>query len=224
MSMMTQVVFEEEAGPDIQEEQVSKIRDVTRDKATKSAKPALSAQASPKKVQLKSNFNGKTSKKRVPQTGMGPGQYNPESAQKQTHARSRTALIGTKTGRPDINKRVQPGTGDLGPGAYDDGKDFGKNVRGHSFGKPKPEAPVYDDRDYGTEPEKVFKNTRCRSPSAVISKDTPARPASWANPGQADSGGPGQYNSGKNFGEGVKGHGFGKPRPEKTEVDDRDYG
>ena len=104
--MMTQVVFEEEAGPGIQEEQVSKTRDVTRDKATKSAKPAMSAQASPKKVQLKSNFNGKTSKKRVPQTGMGPGQYNPESAQKQTHARSRTALIGTKTGRPDINKRV----------------------------------------------------------------------------------------------------------------------
>ena len=79
--MMTQVVFQEEAGPDIQEEQVSKTRDVTRDKATKSAKPAMSAQASPKKVQLKSNFNGKTSKKRVPQTGMGPGQYNPDAAQ-----------------------------------------------------------------------------------------------------------------------------------------------
>lgn len=61
MSMMTQVVFQEEAGPNIQEEQVSKIRDVNRDKATKSAKPMKSAQNSPQKVSLKSNFNNKLS-------------------------------------------------------------------------------------------------------------------------------------------------------------------
>ena len=70
---------------------------------------------------------------------MGPGHYDPSTATKQTHARSKTALIGGgKTGRPDINMRTQPGTGDLGPGAYDDGRGFGKDVKGHGFGKPKP--------------------------------------------------------------------------------------
>jgi len=67
-------------------------------------------------------------------------------------------LIGGKLGRPDINKRTQPGTGDLGPGAYDDGRGgFGKDVRGHGFGKPRPEKTETDNRDYGCEPEKVFK-------------------------------------------------------------------
>jgi len=39
MSMMTQVVYQEESGPNMQEEQMTKTRDVGRDKATKSAKP-----------------------------------------------------------------------------------------------------------------------------------------------------------------------------------------
>ena len=125
-----------------------------------------------------------------------------------------------KTGRPDLNKRVQTGTGDLGPGAYGGGKEFGKDVRGHSFGKPKPEKPIVDPRDYGYEPVGI---TRARSPAARINARTPARP-DIANPSQADnSAGPGSYPTQKNFGEGVKGHGFGKPRPEKTIVDDRDY-
>ena len=80
--MMTQVVFEQEAGPNIIEEQeITKVREVGRDKATKSAKPMPGVQSSPKKVVPKTNLNGK-SKKRVPQTGMGPGQYNPDAATK----------------------------------------------------------------------------------------------------------------------------------------------
>lgn len=66
-------------------------------------------------------------------------------------------MIGGKLGRPDINKRTQSGAGDLGPGAYDDGRGFGKDVRGHGFGKPRPEKTETDDRDYGYDPEKVFK-------------------------------------------------------------------
>lgn len=65
-----------------------------------------SAQPSPKKVTLKNNFFGKTSAKRVLSTGKGPGQYDTDAAQNQTHARSRTTMIGGKLGRPDINKRV----------------------------------------------------------------------------------------------------------------------
>ena len=90
----------------------------------------------------------------------------------------------SKTGRPDLNKRVQTGTGDLGPGAYDDGKKFGKDVRGHAFGKPKPEKPVVDARDYGYEPMGV---TRARSPAARIDARTPARP-DWGDPTGADTG------------------------------------
>ena len=36
--------------------------------------------------------------------------------------------------------------------------------------------------------------------------------------------GPGTYQTSKEFGQDVKGVGFGKPRAEKTVVDNRDYG
>ena len=42
---MTQVVFQEEAGPDIQEEHVAKTREVNRDKATKSGRPSTALTA-----------------------------------------------------------------------------------------------------------------------------------------------------------------------------------
>ena len=42
--------------------------------------------------------------------------------------------------------------------------------------------------------------------------------------GAEDAQAPGKYDTGKKFGEGVKSLGFGKPKPEKIEKDDRDYG
>ena len=41
--------------------------------------------------------------------------------------------------RPDINKRATQASGELGPGAYEGGKKFGKGVVGFSWGKPKTE-------------------------------------------------------------------------------------
>ena len=57
----------------------------------------------------------------------------------------------------------------------------------------------------------------------MINKKTPARPSSFADQSQIDTAGPGHYKTTKNFGEGVKGHGFGKPKAEKVQLDDRDY-
>ena len=88
------------------------------DKATKSAKPTR--QQSPKKVQKKPN-NFKASQKSKPNGEGGPGMYDPDTATKLTKSRAGSAMMG-KQGRPDLNKRVQHGTGDLGPGAYDGGK------------------------------------------------------------------------------------------------------
>ena len=48
-------------------------------------------------------------------------------------------------------------TGDLGPGAYDGGKEFGKDVIGYSWGKPKPDKKKFDARDYDYTPEKEFR-------------------------------------------------------------------
>ena len=48
-------------------------------------------------------------------------------------------------------------TADLGPGAYDGGKSFGKDVIGYSWGKPKPEKKIVDNRDYGYAAEAEFK-------------------------------------------------------------------
>ena len=124
--------------------------------------------------------------------------YDTDAANNLTKSRAKSALM-SKTGRPDINRRVEPGTGDLGPGAYDDGKDFGKGVVGHSFGKPKPEKVVSDDRDYK---DFDMNKTRAKSPAAIINKNTPSRPKSFAL--DTNEGGPGQYDSTTNFGQGLK--------------------
>ena len=174
---------------------------------------------------LKSQFvtSPNKSSRKVPKQGLGPGQYDADRGTSVTKSRSKSALI-SQTSRPDINKRTQAGTGDLGPGAYDDGNTFGKKVVGYSFGKPKPEKVEVDNRDYGYDPDREFKQTRHRSPSATIRKDQPGRPSSFANAALADQAGPGHYDDGKRFNDGVKSYSFGKPKPERLEVDNRDYG
>lgn len=54
----------------------------------------------------------------------------------------------------------------------------------------------------------MFKHTRAKSPAAIINKNTPARPATFAL--QQETGGPGQYDSGKEFGKGLKNMTFEK--------------
>ena len=59
-----------------------------------------------------------------------------------------------------VNKTVRApatGAGDLGPGTYDGGSSFTKTSKGYSFGKPKPEKKIVDNRDYGYDPDKEFK-------------------------------------------------------------------
>ena len=67
---------------------------------------------------------------------------------------------------------------------------------------------MVDDRDYGYDPDREFKHTRAKSPAAIINKHTPARPSSFAN--QSETGGPGQYDSHKEFGKEVKNMTFNK--------------
>ena len=74
-----------------------------------------------------------------------------------TKSRTKSALL-SRTERPDINRRSMAAeTGDLGPGAYDGGKEFGKDVIGYSWGKPKPDKKKFDARDYDYTPEKEFR-------------------------------------------------------------------
>lgn len=99
-------------------------------------------------------------------------------------------------------------------------KEIGKEVKGYSFGKPKQEKTLVDNRDYGYSQEQEFKQTRPKSPTAKITK-TGKRPELFENVGNGL--GPGQYETYKEFGKEVKGYGFGKPSPEKKTVDNRDY-
>ena len=120
-----------------------------------------------------------------------------------------------------IGRTNQTRNGDpIGPGAYEVQKEFGKDVKGLGFGKPKPEKREVDNRDYSYSAEQEFTQTRHRSPSATISK-TGARPDSFANSGEIA--GPGQYQVEKEFGSDAKGLGFGKPKPGQRDVDNRDY-
>ena len=52
--------------------------------------------------------------------------------------------------------------------------------------------------------------TRYKSPSAIINKDTKARPDTFAIPGQMDTNGPGTYAQKPAFGEGLKNMTFNK--------------
>ena len=70
----------------------------------------------------------------------------------------------------------------------------------------------------------MFKQTRHKSPSALINKNVPARPSSFANKSQSLNPDGGQYKTGPEFGEQVKGYTWGKPKADKVEIDDRDYG
>lgn len=65
-------------------------------------------------------------------------------------------------------------------GQYKQGPEFGEQVKGYSWGKPRNEKVEIDNRDYGYEPEKEFTQTRHRSPAAIINKSTPGRPKSFA--------------------------------------------
>jgi len=224
---MTHQVYEEVGGPDIQVEKLDRVRSSATLKATRSSKPAAETSQAQQKV-LRASFASSASKtaakgkrRRVSQTGLGPGQYNANASS--TKPRAISPLM-SKTGRPDINKRVEYGAGDLGPGAYDGGKQIGKDVIGYSWGKPKPPKKVVDNRDYGYDPEKEFNQTRHKSPSVKISKTTPARPASFANQAQVEIAGPGEYKTYNNFGENVKGLTWAKPKEQKVEIDNRDYG
>ena len=172
--------YMEEAGPEPQSESLTKSRSSAVLRATKSAKPSSAVQPTPKKALKKSFATQNTRKSRKDPDGIGPGQYDQSKGLSATKARIPSAQI-SKTGRPDINRRTITAADDLGPGAYERNDEFGKNVKGLGFGKPKPEKKIFDDRDYNADNDKTFKQTRYRSPSATINKNTAARPSSFAN-------------------------------------------
>ena len=120
-----------------------------------------------------------TRKSKLYDDSLGPGQYDVNKGTNATKARTLAASM-SKTGRPDINRRTTSAADDLGPGQYERNDEFGKNVKGLGFGKPKPEKKIVDNRDYGYDAERAMNQTRYRSPSAKINKDVPARPGSFA--------------------------------------------
>ena len=95
-----------------------------------------------------------------------------------TKSRSQAASFTTSNARESFVNKQQVDS--AGPGQYQTYKEFGKDVKGLGFGKPKAEKKVVDNRDYGYSPERDFAQTRHKSPAATISK-TSARPTSFAN-------------------------------------------
>ena len=66
------------------------------------------------------------------------------------------------------------------PGSYRKGYEFGENVKGYGFGKPQTQKTEIDNRDYGYDPDREFKNTRNRSPNTIINQGSPSRPKTYA--------------------------------------------
>lgn len=175
-------------------------------KVTKSGRQMTSTvQPSPKKIKrAKNNFATPAAKR--PQKVDIQNTYDVDTGFTATKTRTRSALMtASKTTRNNNLSQSMAATGaDIGPGAYDGGKTFGKDVVGFSWGKPKPAKKIEDPRDYNWPSEGGVTATRHRSPSALINKEG-RRPTTFADQTKADFAGPGHYKESKNFGEGVKG-------------------
>ena len=91
-----------------------------------------------------------------------------------------------------------------GPGHYNTNNEFGENVKGFTMRPAKTQRITFDNRDYTVEASKEFSATKHRTPSAIIYKDAPGRPVSFADQSKAEFGGPGQYEVSKKFGQDVK--------------------
>jgi len=129
----------------------------------------------------------------------GPGSYQPERSQSQTKYRTPNTIIA-----PDNGQKVQdPADGQVGPGAYSAGKNFGDDVKSFEIRGKAPEQKPNGVPGVGHySPESS--PTRFRNPAVKIRP--PSRTLSQNNmkPDDANNIGPGSYNDGKDFGTGAK--------------------
>jgi len=133
----------------------------------------------------------------------GPGEYDVNDSP------TRHRVPEVKIAPPSANQHKQHQSSSIGPGAYDDGKNFGSDVKTFTIGEKK-ERPIERTAGPG-EYDANDSPTRFRVPEVKIAPPS----ANQNKQPEPSSIGPGAYDDGKNFGTDVKSFTIGekKERP-----------
>ena len=161
---------------------------------------------------------GRARPRKVTTDAPGAGTYQPERAEALTRPKSAALRFDKSPARA----RPQPGNSDTtGPGAYDCGKKFGKDIKPITFGKRRADPPRDTDKNPGAgsyNPDAADALTRAKTPGVNMGK-SPSRPSTFAKPGYDTAPGPGCYDDGKRFNSNVKPMTIGRSRPRKVTTD-----
>jgi len=138
---------------------------------------------------------GEKSKERPADPSRGPGEYNLNESP------TRYRVPEVKIAPPSANQNRQPLHNNVGPGAYDDGKNFGSDVKSFTIGEKK-ERPIQRTAGPG-EYDANDDATKYKTPNVIIAPSSPERNGKNDKAGDQNVG-PGAYDDGKKFGDGVK--------------------
>ena len=143
----------------------------------------------------------------------GPGAYEHERSTSQTKTRTVNTLFSKTKARPE--SFAKSGDIDVSPGQYNDKVRFNSNSKSFTIGEKRVETVRETMGPGAYSPEKADAVTRTKQVSIRLGS-SPARPASFARGGDIDVA-PGQYDSGKKFGEDTKTFKIGEKRETRIE-------
>ena len=141
---------------------------------------------------------------------MGPGMYDPDRANGVTKPKMPNINMGSSPSRGSFIKKDDT---NIGPGQYDDGKEFGKDMKTFTIGEKRYERMVETMGPGQYSPERADALTKTKITSVNITS-SPARPASFAKKGDVDVA-PGQYDDGIRFNSNTKSFTIGEKRAER---------
>ena len=113
---------------------------------------------------------------------MGPGTYDPDRADGVTKPKMPNINMGSSPSRGSFIKKDDA---NVGPGQYDDGNEFGRNVKTFTIGEKRYERVVETMGPGQYSPERADALTKTKIKTVNLAS-SPARPVSFAKQGDID--------------------------------------
>ena len=113
---------------------------------------------------------------------MGPGTYDPDRADGVTKPKMPNINMGSSPSRGSF---IRKDDANVGPGQYDDGNEFGRNVKTFTIGEKRYERVVETMGPGQYSPERADALTKTKIKTVNIAS-SPARPVSFAKQGDID--------------------------------------
>ena len=144
------------------------------------------------------------------ETTMGPGAYSPERADGVTRVKTTNITMGTSPSRAELHSKA---TVTVGPGQYEDNKQFGHDTKTFTIGEKRFEKTVETIGPGAYDVDRADNITRVRATNINMGS-SPSRGAYI--PKGNDNTAPGQYDDGRTFGDDTKTFTIGEKRIEKV--------